>query len=171
MLIDKNKMTRDYRLKDLIRYNTRTKITNESVAEHSFYVVLYTLELCKILKLSDSVTANAVSLAVVHDMAEIDLCDIPHDVKVNNPKLTEEYNKVEDKYLAKLFKRFKLDNVEEKTLENKIVKVADLYSVIQYCNHEKTLGNRSGYIDVVLSKTYKLIYDLEEELIKISGGK
>ena len=35
-----------YRLKNVVRYNTRNVIKKESVAEHSFYVALFTLKIC-----------------------------------------------------------------------------------------------------------------------------
>ena len=68
-------LMKDYRLKSTIRYNNRNKITNESVAEHSFYVGLYTLEICNKLKLNHSLTKYALEKALLHDMVERDISD------------------------------------------------------------------------------------------------
>ena len=42
-----------YRLKNVIRYNTRNKLKDESVAEHSFYVALLSLYFCDEYNLSN----------------------------------------------------------------------------------------------------------------------
>ena len=45
-----------YQLKNIIRYNSRKRLVNESVAEHSFYVALIALEICNERQLGDATT-------------------------------------------------------------------------------------------------------------------
>lgn len=164
MLLNSAKLAKDYRLKDLIRYNTRTKITNESVAEHSYFVCLYVLEICNYFKVDNETKLEALSLAVIHDLPEIDLSDIPHDVKMKHKGLNKEFEIVEEELFGKLRNRFNLKPTENTNIANKIVKAADLYSVIQFCEHEKVLGNQSPYLDLIINDTTVIIEKLEEEL-------
>jgi 5'-deoxynucleotidase YfbR-like HD superfamily hydrolase len=81
-----------YTLKALTRYNNKFKIISESVAEHSFFVAVMTL------KLHDDYNFNlekALKMALIHDIPELHLSDVTHDVKRNFPQLAEEVTKAE----------------------------------------------------------------------------
>ena len=76
-----------YTLKALTRYNNKFKIINESVAEHSFFVAVL------VLKMYDDYNFNlktALKMALIHDIPELHLSDVTHDVKKNFPKLAKE---------------------------------------------------------------------------------
>ena len=45
-----------YHLKSLVRYNTRLKLTSETVAEHSYFVSLFTMIICEELNGSEYLT-------------------------------------------------------------------------------------------------------------------
>ena len=55
-----------YKLKDIIRYNTRVKITKESVAEHSFFVAVITLHLCNKYHLDEKTTSSKNVLIILY---------------------------------------------------------------------------------------------------------
>ena len=76
-----NYLTDVYRLKNVIRYNTRNIIKEESVAEHSFYVALFSLKICDDYHIDNSTTKKVLIKALLHDMPEIELNDITHNVK------------------------------------------------------------------------------------------
>mgnify|MGYP003333497098 FL=1 len=81
-----------YTLKALTRYNNKFKIISESVAEHSYFVSVLTL------KLHDDYEFNlekALKMSLIHDIPELHLSDVTHDVKRNFPKLADEVVKAE----------------------------------------------------------------------------
>ena len=89
-----------YTLKALTRYNNKFKIISESVAEHSFFVAVL------VLKMHDDYKFNlekALKMGLIHDVPELHLSDVTHDVKRNFPKLAKEVTNAEyvimrDKY-------------------------------------------------------------------------
>lgn len=146
-MISIDNLMKDYRLKSTIRYNNRNKITNESVAEHSFYVALYTLEICNNYNIKNDIVKIALEKALLHDMPERDISDIPYDVKNNIPELKKILKNKEKELEKELETRFKCECQEDNEIEiiiEKIVKMADNYSVYQYCLKEQELGNSSN---------------------------
>lgn len=160
-----------YKLKNLIRYNTRTRLKDESVAEHSFFVSLFTLELCKKYKINEYLTAQCCIKAILHDLPEIELNDITHDVKekLNLRRVLKPY---EDEYYKTHYCQYSDLMINGTELINAIVDLADAYSVKQYTQHELVLGNRSEdmlniyheIIDRVMSLTSKLEEILNEKV-------
>ena len=127
-----------YTLKALTRYNNKFKIISESVAEHSYFVAVLTL------KLHDDYEFNlekALKMALVHDIPELHLSDVTHDVKRNFPKLAEEVTKAE------------------------AVKLADNLSCVQYAHAEIELGNK-GYMKEVATNAGKRVKECTENLQK-----
>lgn len=154
-----------YTLKNIVRYNPRTRLRNESVAEHSFFVALIALELCNRLNTSVETTQQCLTKALLHDMPETELNDITHDVKValNLYPLLKAY---EDKYFEKNFPEFaKLMNDESENLVNLIVKYADAMSVLQYTYDEIELGNAT--VESIKDEALKRLEVLKQKLSKI----
>ena len=158
-----------YRLKNVIRYNTRNIIKKESVAEHSFYVALFSLKICDDYNIDNSTTKKALIKALLHDMPEIELNDITHDVKekLNLRPLLKKY---EDEYFDKHYSahRSLMKNGDEKT--NAIVDYADTMSVYQYALNESLLGNQSNDIDKILNDTRIRLKNCKENLERILFG-
>lgn len=152
-----------YRLKDIIRYNNRVHITDESVAEHSFFVSLITLELCDKLKVSKDVTLKCLVKAILHDMPETELNDITHDVKVKL-NLYEMFEKYEEEYYETHFKSFSeiMNNPDE--LVDLIVKYADTLSVKQFVHREYELGNRTEEILEIQANVDNRIQKLDKQI-------
>lgn len=158
-----------YKLKDIIRYNTRIKITQESVAEHSFFVAVITLHLCNKYNLDEKTTSTCVIKALLHDMPEMEINDITHDVKekLNLRPLLKKY---EDNYYKKYYPKYsKMLCNDDENLVNTIVELADVLSVIQFCNREKTLGNTSKQIKEIVNNSEDRISVLYSKLKELTN--
>jgi len=154
-----------YTLKALTRYNNKFKIISESVAEHSYFVAVLTLKLHDDYKFN---LEKALKMALVHDIPELHLSDVTHDVKRNFPKLAKEVTKAEyvimrDKYPAwyTAFKNFE----DQDSPEALAVKMADNLSCVQYATAEMGLGNK-GYMQEVAQNAGKRVIDCELKLQK-----
>lgn len=134
-------LSKMYALKNIIRYNHRTRATDETVAEHSFFTSIITLTLCERLNLSTQQSYDCIVKALLHDMPETELNDITYDVKTKlclYPML----KKYEDEFYKREFPAFeKLMTNDSASLTNLIVNLADAISVEQYCQHEISLSN------------------------------
>lgn len=155
-----------YKLKTLIRYNNRLRLTNESVAEHSFFVTLFVFEICDILEIDEVLKARCIEYALLHDISETILSDIPANVKRLSPAIAEMLKKYEHAFMLENYPKHALLG-EDPTI-SLIVKLADLYSVRQYCLVEKSLGNQTlDFIDYVNVR----IDELEEKIVQKFGKK
>lgn len=155
-----------YRLKDVVRYNTKNVIKKESVAEHSFYVALFTLKICNDYNVDSRTEKRAIIKALLHDMPEIELNDITHDVK-EKLNLRPFLKKYEDEYFDTHFSEYRslMKKGDEKT--NAIVDYADTMSVYQYVLNEELLGNKSNDIQEILINTRSRIKKCKERLEEI----
>ena len=134
------KLREIYKLKHIVRYNTRRHLKDESVAEHSFYVALISLLLCKENNLDDKTTMDAVIKALLHDMPEMELNDITHDTKekLNLRPLLKVY---EDAYYQEHFPDYAKLMISNTGVASTIVDIADAMSVLQYADNEQIIGN------------------------------
>jgi 5'-deoxynucleotidase YfbR-like HD superfamily hydrolase len=154
-----------YTLKALTRYNNKFKIINESVAEHSYFVAVL------VLKMHDDYNFNleeALKMALIHDIPELHLSDVTHDVKRNFPKLAQEVTNAEyvimkQKY-PQWFTEFKKFEDQE-TVEALVVKMADNLSCVQYATAEIMLGNK-GYMKEVATSAATRVMQCEVKLKK-----
>lgn len=142
LLSDKEIMD-EYVLSKIIRYNHRNKLQDESVATHSFYVSLFCLKILSKLNLGKDIDRQVLILAALHDTAESMTSDIPHDVKNDYPAMQEILDEIERDYYKQNWPTYFEDIYMPSTLVSSIVKLADAYSVYQYCLNENMLGNRS----------------------------
>ena len=142
-------ITREYVLSKIIRYNNRCKLQNESVAEHTCFVSLFCLKILAKLKLDHETERKVLILAALHDAAESRTSDIPHDVKANYPEMQHILNKIEEDYYEEVWKEYQEEVYKPGDLCYNILKLADSYSVYQYCLNEKDLGNVSDVINEI----------------------
>lgn len=154
-----------YKLKDIMRYNSRATLHKESVAEHSYYVALLSLKLLDEANINDSNIREKVLIkALLHDLPEIDLNDITHDVKIKLD-LYQYLKKYEDEYFEKNYNKYaKLMKDNEDNIVNSIVKLADIYSVLQYTDREIQLGNQTNEIKVIYDDAIKRLKNMKELL-------
>lgn len=134
-----------YMLKDVIRYNCRKHIKDESVAEHSFYVALMSLMICEEKNIKDEdIIRKTLIKSLLHDMPEIELNDITHNVKMKL-NLVSFLKKYEDEYYKYTFPTYAdiMINDDPNDIVNCVVNFADALSVKQFCLNEMELGNNS----------------------------
>lgn len=142
----------EYVLSKIIRYNNRTRLQNESVAEHTCFVSLFCLKIMAQLKLDHETERQVLILAALHDMAESRTSDIPHNVKANYPEMEVILANIEEKYYEENWKKY-IDVVYgHNDLVYNIIKLADAYSVYQYCMNERNLGNYSKDNEEILDE-------------------
>ena len=149
-LLSKEEISREYVLSKIIRYNNRCKLQNESVAEHTCFVSLFCLKILAKLHLDHETERKVLILAALHDTAESRTSDIPHDVKSNYPEMKEILDNIEKDYYADFWDEYYKDIYEPNDLCYNILKLADSYSVYQYCLNEKALGNTSEVINEIM---------------------
>ena len=146
-------IAREYVLSKIIRYNNRCKLQDESVAEHTCFVSLFCLKILAKLKLDHETERKVLILAALHDAAESQTSDIPHDVKTRYPEMQEILNDVEEDYYLEYWTEYQEDVYKPDALCHNILKLADSYSVYQYCLNEKALGNVSDIIEEITNNS------------------
>lgn len=156
--LNDEEIMREYAIKNIIRYNVRTKIKEETVSDHTCFVSIFVLKILSQLKIKDEkLFRETITLAILHDLPESKTSDIPWDIKKENPSLKLMMSELEDEYYRLYWKDYKdtLDNKSE--LSMAILKLADVYSVYQYCLNEINLGNNT--------KEFKEIFENSKERI------
>ena len=147
------------RLSNMKRFNNSIHMHDENVAEHSFYVALYSMEICNILRINGELRSVIIERALIHDVHEIELSDIPHDVKAKNSEILDFCLKFEEDYNNKNFPKImaRQDNLRhELDFIQNVVELADIISVKQYSLQECEFGNRKKFLPI-LSDTEKRI--------------
>lgn len=145
-LLSKESIMSEYPLKKIIRYNHRSRLQDESVAEHTCFVSLFCLKIMAQLNLTHEQERQVLILAALHDTCESRTSDIPHDVKANYPEMQAILEKIEHDYYEENWKTYLGDVYEPEPIVYNILKLADAYSVYQWCLNEKALGNSSDCI-------------------------
>lgn len=145
-VFNNEEVSREYVLSKIVRYNNRCKLQNESVAEHTCFVSLFCLKILARLHLDHETERKVLILAALHDAAESRTSDIPHDVKANYPEMQIILDRIEKDYYDEVWGDYYEEVYKPDALCYNILKLADSYSVYQYCLNEKALGNRSSVI-------------------------
>lgn len=147
-------------LRNLVRYQTAPRVSQETVAEHSFFVAAY------VLKLNDYYEFDllkALQTAILHDFSEVFISDVPHPIKKAFPLINDELNKAENEVNKKFISEEFSNNLEEfnnlSSPEGIMVALGDILSVVSYSKYEITLGN-SKYMKDVLMKTTERYLDV-----------
>lgn len=159
-----NYMEDIYRLSYIKRYSNVPKIKEESVAEHGFFVaaILMDLHTKYIFNLGE-----ALIIAVSHDMPEMELNDCPHIIKRKYPEIAAAYEKCEADVVKKLPPAVRWGAMQfdksDKSIEAKMVHLADAMQCIQFAQAEVRLGN-NGYMGIVLSNSLSRVKQLEDDL-------
>lgn len=165
LIFSKEQLLSMYKLKNIVRYNHRIRLKDESVAEHSFFTSLIVLELCKRLKLGPKTMFECAVKALLHDMPETELNDITYDVKLKL-NLYPLLKTFEDKYFEQHYPELAwLMNTDDESLPNLIVKYADAMSVLQYTYNEIELGNES--MRSIIDDTIPRLTLIEDKIINI----
>jgi hypothetical protein bsubsN3_22375 len=154
-----------YNLKFIQRYSITPRITNETVAEHSFFVATYVMELYNDYKFDLN---KAVQMAIIHDFAESFIGDITLSTKTMCPDLVEAVSNAEKEVMFQNFPSFIYElyrEYEQRTsVESLIVKLADTMQVKQYAGNEIELGNNSVTMRSIFSRAVNDIDLFERKL-------
>lgn len=142
-LLSDDQIMSEYVLGKIVRYNNRRRLQEESVAEHTCFVTLFCLKIMAQLDLDHETERKILILAALHDVAESRTSDIPHDVKTKYPEVKSILDKVEDDYYKEHWASYLDEIIQSDDLCHNILKLADTYSVLQYCLNEQSLGNVS----------------------------
>lgn len=141
-------------------------VRRETVAEHSYQVAMITM------KLSDKYSFNlshALKLALLHDVSEIWLSDIPHNVAGRFPQIAAAKASAEAQIVTELLPEWQAEFDElaaEQSMEAKVVKLADSLQVLQFCESELALGDNRAIAKVYAecqAIVQKLTADLPQE--------
>ena len=157
-----------YKLSNIIRYSQQNKIKNETVAEHSYYVTWFVNRLCTKYELGDTIRLMALETALLHDIPEVITNDITYDVKrmiPEVPALLQPYEEeVIKEHSSRAYKVLFNPETHEEIIAKKVVKHADILSVLQYCQNEEMLGNKS--FTELRRATEQRVKDSREDLVK-----
>lgn len=166
-LLSKEDVMNEYPLKKIIRYNHRNRIQDESVAEHTCFVSLFCLKIMAQLNLTHEQERQVLILAALHDTCESLTSDIPHDVKANYPEMQSILGRIEHDYYEKNWKTYFEDVYNPEEIVYNILKLADAYSVYQWCINEKSLGNVSDCIQEIYMEVKKRLNHYIDAINKI----
>lgn len=157
-----------YKLSNIIRYSQQNKIKNETVAEHSYYVTWFVNRLCTKYELGDTIRLMALETALLHDIPEVITNDITYDVKrmiPEVPALLQPYEEeVIKEHSSRAYKVLFNPETPEEIIAKKVVKHADILSVLQYCQNEEMLGNKN--FTELRRATEQRVKDSREDLVK-----
>lgn len=136
------------------RWNFHYRITNENVAEHSFYVAFYAMLIMDLepQEIKDYDRMSVLQACLVHDLEEAVTGDCPFLVKRLVKKEWGDkvaragYEQVIQSLPGDVYPAFKTRPYLKPNLQ-KYVKAADLLDVMAYCDHEARHGNRQ-YMDI-----------------------
>ena len=142
------------------RYRDTPTNQKESIAEHQYFVALISKILCDKYKLDAMTELRVLRMALIHDIGESYSDDFTYEMKYS--KGSENFRKslelVEDNIMREIdkdlgYKELKViynDYKKRQNLESKIVKLADWYSVLLFCETELLRGENKP-----IKKIYK----------------
>ena len=161
-------LRRAYTLEHTMRYSMIPVNHRESVASHSFFVVLGVRLLHEEYHFD---LLSALTMAISHDMGEIGVSDVNHVVKEKYPFVKEAIKKAEIEESKSFPACIQADLMcydvckGTPTPEAQFVHLADAMQVLQYAENEMKLGN-SGYMKSVYDKTQIRLRELSAPLQK-----
>jgi len=127
------------RLAHVKRWAIVPKIKEQSVAEHSYFVALYTLKICKLLEKSPKFCLSAVQYAMEHDAGEAFTGDIPSPLKKRAPDIEKVENNARD--WMGMNSPIMADEVSEIGDVKNIVNLADKLDALLWLMCESSLGS------------------------------
>lgn len=166
-LLSKESIMSEYPLKKIIRYNHRSRLQDESVAEHTCFVSLFCLKIMAQLNLTHEQERQVLILAALHDTCESRTSDIPHDVKANYPEMQQILDRIEQDYYKEHWKNYFGEVYKPEPIVYNILKLADAYSVYQWCLNEKALGNSSDCIGEIYFESKGRLEKYTNEINKL----
>jgi len=141
------------RLSCIVRFNNTPKLSEESVAAHSYYVAFMAMSIADYLKGEQGTavdTERLLKMALLHDLEEIISGDIIKVLKSGGFKTElEKMNEKSMHFLVDGLGQVGTDYFdiwheakEKETLEAKIIDLVDWLAIVVYCVKEIHLGNK-----------------------------
>jgi 5'-deoxynucleotidase YfbR-like HD superfamily hydrolase len=139
------------RLSHVVRYSSIPVAVPENVAEHSYWVCLYSALIHQVLRPAEPELIGALLLkATVHDLAECVTGDVVRTFKYSSPSLRDEITKAEERIVRHLPGPVQvlMNGVVPNLVSGEgpyveaVVKAADFMSLHQYMVREVRRGNR-----------------------------
>lgn len=137
------------RLSAVDRFSSIPVSVKENVAEHSFWVTLYTAAIHRFLDSPDHLYGPLLLRAVTHDLEECVSGDVVLPLKYSTPELKEEVDRASELLLHRMvppeireLRRELVPPGEDWDYINCVVKAADWLSLFQYMRREASRGNR-----------------------------
>jgi hypothetical protein len=118
------------------RWGIVRTLQTQNVAEHSYYVVLYTVAICDALGVDGDARDIATRLALTHDMGETLSGDIPSPWR-------RHINQTAAGSLGSTIRSRFGSDAQAGPVPTAIVKVADIYEAAMFLAQENSLGNQS----------------------------
>lgn len=147
-----------YKMVSVNRFSTRNRLHEENIAAHTFFVGYLARIMGGMCNLDNGEMATLLKMCLVHDVPESILGDIIAPVKDSIPEFAHAYEKMELKVMEENYPELKMDfdimrlEEEQDTLVFKIFKLADMLSVVLYCEEEFRLGSRSEEMQYIYSR-------------------
>ena len=132
------------------RYHTEPVIHQQNVGEHTYGVMWF------ILLMVDNPSAALLTAALMHDVAEYAVGDVPSPTK-KAPIIKLAFDQLEDKALERLL--WKLPVISD--VEARYLKLADLLEGAAFCLSELRRGNRD--IETALGNYLRYIASMHPE--------
>ena len=138
----------------------------ESVLEHTGFVSVYALALAYKYEAD---LATVLEYAIVHDMEEVIVGDIPTPTKYDNKGITEQINLISDRaameisddvLFGKMYSPWK--NSKSNTLEGSIIRIADSAAVVYKIKQEVESGNK--YFKKYIGNISNSLLELESDI-------
>lgn len=168
------------RLRHVYRFSSIPTHHRESVAEHCYYVCLYSLLMADAYEKYQAILKPIVNRGkllercVLHDIDEALTGDFLRMFKYSSPELHSEIKKATCKLASKFFLIFAPGNDKEiaqsyfdewleskkEDIEGRIIAFVDLLTVVMYCVMEIRMGNR--YLMPILSECFGYIKQVVE---------
>lgn len=163
-----DEIMQEYPLKNLIRYNTRTKIKDETVSDHTCFVSLFCLKILSQLEIDDlQIFKDTIALALLHDLPESMTSDVPWDVKQRDPDIKKALEEFEDEYYKLYWSDYESSLETKSGLPGAILTLADVYSVYQYVYNEISLGNHTEGMREIFENSRRRITEAISNINKI----
>lgn len=145
------------RLRNIKRFSNSFRVSEESVAEHSFYTTFYAMLIAQDLaRFTDGPRPNilmALQKAIVHDVEESHSGDFIRMFKHSCPDLKRAIDRAGEVFAGKVFSELSKGDAlnlaeywrtaKNEKLSGRIVSLADFLSVLAYVGGECRRGNRA----------------------------